>query len=69
MAELDLANNDSNKRVITGMVAKSTLAVTKKMFKKLKHKTYSNRRIASETKTQRKLFRLYITSVLWIKKK
>ena len=27
------------------------------MFKKLKHKTYSNRRIVSETKTQRKLIK------------
>ena len=31
------------------------------MFKKLKHKTYSNRRIVSETKTQAKRFPLYIT--------
>ena len=29
--------NDSNKRVIGGIVTKSALAVTKKMFKRLKH--------------------------------
>ena len=33
LAELDLAINDSNNRVITGIVAKSTLAVTKKCLK------------------------------------
>ena len=52
------------------LVAQSlkALQLSQKMFKKLKHKTYSNRRIVSETKTQRKLFPLYITSVLWIRK-
>ena len=52
------------------LVAQSlkALQLSQKMFKKLKHKTYSNRRIVSETKTRRKLFPLYITSVLWLKK-
>ena len=52
------------------LVAQSlkALQLSQKMFKKLKHKTYSNRRIVSEPKTQRKLFPLYITSVLWIRK-
>ena len=65
---LRTAMYDSNNRVISGIVAKSVVAVTK-MFKKLKHiKTYLNRRIASETRAQRKLFPLLITSVLRIKK-
>ena len=52
------------------LVAQSlkALQLSQKMFKKLKHKTYSNRRIVSETKTRRKLCPLYITSVLWIRK-
>ena len=52
------------------LVAQSlkALQLSQKMFKKLKHKTYSNRRIVSETKTQRKLFPLNITSVLGIRK-
>ena len=61
-----IAHNQNN---VSCIVTKSAVAVAKNVLKAKTYKIYFNKRIVSEIRAQRKLFPLFITSVLWIKNK